>query len=76
MMKRTWQLLCCMLLAIMPGLAFAEGAGGSYQGIASMYYFFIGVILAFGVYDIFGKKIMMYAVPVIAIGLYLLLPEA
>ena len=75
MMKRAWQILSVICLALVPALAFAEGAGGGYRGIASMYYFFIGVILVFGVYDVFGKKVSLYAAPVIAIGIYFLLPE-
>jgi len=63
-------------LAGVPAVALAEGAGGSYKGIASIYFTFITVILIYGVYDVFGKKAMYIAAPVIAIGMYLLLPKA
>jgi hypothetical protein len=36
--------------------AFANEPGGGYEGITAMYYSFIGVILAYGAYDIFFKK--------------------
>ena len=36
--------------------AFASEPSASYEGISAMYYFFIAVILAYGVYDIFFKK--------------------
>ena len=36
--------------------AFANEPGGGYEGITAMYYSFIAVILAYGVYDIFFKK--------------------
>lgn len=36
--------------------AFANEPGGGYEGISAMYYGVIGVILAYGVYDIFFKK--------------------
>ncbi len=36
--------------------AFANEPGGGYEGITTLYYSFIGIILAYGVYDIFFKK--------------------
>ena len=36
--------------------AFANAPGGGYEGITAMYYITIGVVLAYGVYDIFFKK--------------------
>ncbi len=36
--------------------AFANEPGGGYEGVTTLYYSFIGVILAYGVYDIFFKK--------------------
>jgi len=62
------------LTTFCPTLAWAEGAGGTYRGIGSIYYTIIGAILIYGVYDTFGKKVMYVAAPLIAIGLYLLLP--
>ncbi len=62
-------------LAGMPTLALAEGAGGSYKGIAQIYFTFITVILMYGVYDVFGKKAMYVAAPLIVVGMYMLLPK-
>jgi hypothetical protein len=64
-----------MMLAGMPTLALAEGAGGSYKGIAQIYFTFITVILMYGVYDVFGKKAMYVAAPLIVVGMYMLLPK-
>ena len=75
MFKRIYLLVVSVLVWALPQLAWAEGAGGSYRGIASMYYGLITVVLIFGVYDIFGKKIMYYAAPVIAITMYFLIPD-
>lgn len=61
--------------ALYPTLAWAEEAGGSYRGIGSIYFTFMGVILIYGVYDTFGKTATYILGPVIAIGLYLMLPE-
>lgn len=44
------------LLVFVANPAFANEPGGGYEGITSMYYGMIGVILAYGVYDIFFKK--------------------
>jgi uncharacterized membrane protein YhaH (DUF805 family) len=62
------------LTTFWPTLALAEGAGGTYRGIGSIYYTIIGAILIYGVNDAFGKKAMNVAAPIIVIGLYLLLP--
>lgn len=62
------------LTTFWPTLALAEGAGGTYRGIGSIYYTIIGAILIYGVNDAFGKKAMYVAAPIIVIGLYLLLP--
>jgi hypothetical protein len=62
------------LMTFWPTLALAEQAGGTYRGIGSIYYTIIGAVLIYGVYDAFGKKAMYVAGPIIAIGLYLLLP--
>lgn len=66
--------MLAVLVWLLPAFALAEGAGGSYRGIASMYYFLIAVVLIFGVYDVFGKKTAMYAAPVILVGSYFMLP--
>ena len=36
--------------------AFANTPGGGYEGITGLYYSIIGIILAYGCYDIFFKK--------------------
>lgn len=54
-MRRITSFLSAFLvLAANP--AFANEPGGGYEGITAMYYGMIGVILAYGVYDIFFKK--------------------
>jgi len=57
-----------------PTLAFAEGAGGSYRGIASMYYTLIWVILSYGLYDTFGKTALYIGAPILAVATYIVLP--
>jgi hypothetical protein len=71
------KLVLSFLIALavwLPTLAFAEGAGGTYRGIAQIYYTLIWVILCYGLYDVFGKKAMYVGGPILAIGIYLLLP--
>ena len=74
-MKRLLGVLSGLALAGTPTLALAEGAGGGYRGIASIYFTFITVILIYGVYDALGKKAMYVAAPIIVVGMYLLLPK-
>lgn len=74
-MRRWLSALSGLALTLTPAMALAEGAGGSYRGIASIYYTFITAVLVYGVYDVFGKKVMYAAVPVIVIGMYFLLPK-
>jgi len=57
-----------------PAVAFAEGAGGGYRGIASMYYTLIWVVLCYGVYDTFGKTALYIGAPILAIATYFMLP--
>lgn len=76
MLSRVWLLLGGFVVWAMPQLSWAEGAGGSYKGIATMYYSLIAVVLIYGVNDVFGRKVMYFAAPVIAVGMYFLLPEA
>ncbi|MFM8551281.1 MAG: hypothetical protein ACKOCD_03070 [Nitrospiraceae bacterium] len=75
-MTRLLPWLSGIALVATPTLALAEGAGGSYKGIAQIYFTFITVILRYGVYDVFGKKAMYVMTPIIMIGMYLLLPKA
>lgn len=53
-MSRTFAMLTSFVLAASPALA--NEPHGGYEGITAMYYGLIGVILAYGVYDIFFKK--------------------
>lgn len=57
-----------------PASAFAEGAGGSYRGIASIYYTLMWAILCYGLYDTFGKTAFYVGAPILAVGIYMLLP--
>jgi hypothetical protein len=57
-----------------PTLAFAEGAGGTYRGIASLYYTFIWAILSYGLYDTFGKTALYIGAPILAVVTYIVLP--
>lgn len=75
-MRRLMGWLFGISLAGVPAMALAEGAGGSYKGIAQIYFTFITVILIYGVYDVFGKKAMYIAAPLIVIGMYMMLPKA
>ncbi|HLZ35979.1 MAG TPA: hypothetical protein VKP13_18400 [Nitrospira sp.] len=57
-----------------PSFAFAEGAGGTYRGIASLYYTLMWGILVYGLYDTFGKTAVYVGAPILAVGIYLMLP--
>jgi hypothetical protein len=59
-----------------PTFAFAEGAGGGYRGIGSMYYTLMWVVLCYGLYDTFGKTAMYVGAPILAVTFYFLLPPA
>jgi hypothetical protein len=73
-MRRLFAMWVGLATVLLPALSFAEGAGGTYRGIGQMYYTFIWIVLTYGVYDTFGKKAMYVAAPIMAVGLYLLLP--
>lgn len=45
-----------LVLALSSTPVLANAPGGGYEGITAMYYSFIGLVLAYGVYDIFFKK--------------------
>lgn len=75
-MRRLLSTLVGSSMALVPSLALAEGAGGSYRGIAQIYYTLITVILIYGVHDTFGKQATYIVGPLIVIGMYLLLPNA
>lgn len=73
-MRRSVSSLLAWLAASLPTFALAEGAGGSYRGIGSMYYTLIWVVLCYGLYDTFGKTAMLIGAPILAVAAYLLLP--
>ena len=75
MLNRIYLFIVGLVSWALPQVAWAEGAGGSYKGIASMYYALIAVVLIYGVYDVFGKKVMYFAGPVIAVTIYFLVPD-
>ncbi len=56
--SRTGLLTGTLLVQALPALANAPEGGGppDYSGITALYYFLIGVVLVYGVYDTFFKK--------------------
>jgi hypothetical protein len=76
-MRRVLATLTGVVLAAAPGLVWAEGTGGSYRGIAQIYYAFISFVLIYGVHDVFrNKKVTLAAAIVIPVVLYgFLLPK-
>ena len=65
------------LVTSWPALAIAEeAASGSYRGIGTIYYTFIWVVLCYGLYDAFGKKVMYIGAPILAVAAYFALPHA
>ncbi len=74
MIKRVFLLFSGLVLGLMPQLALATDVGGGYEGIAAMYFTFIGVILIYGVHDIFGKTVGRISIIPIAGALYYMLP--
>lgn len=75
-MKRLLSTLYGLILMAVPSLALASEVGGGYEGIASMYYSLIAIILIYGVYDTFGKKAMYIATPIIVGVAYFLVQGA
>jgi hypothetical protein len=74
-MKVLFHLLIVLLLS-WPDWALAEEAPhAGYRGIASIYYTLIWGILAYGLWDAFGKKAFYVGGPVIAVIIYFLLPS-
>ncbi len=74
MIQRMFLLFSGLVLGLMPQLALANEPGGGYEGIASIYFTFIGLILIYGVHDIFGKTVGRISIIPIAGILYYLLP--
>ena len=73
-MKRLAGLSAGLILGS-PTLALAAEHSAGYRGIGTLYFFFMGAILIYGVYDSFGKKAMYVLAPFIVVGLYLMLPD-
>jgi hypothetical protein len=76
-MMRLVGIVTGLALAFAPALAWAEGAGGSYKGIAQIYYTFISVVLIYGVHDVFhNKKATIAAVIIVPVVMFgVLLPK-
>ena len=69
--------LVLILLFSAPALVWAEDAPhGGYRGAATLYYTLIWGILAYGLWDAFGKTALYVGAPVMAIVIYFLLPSA
>jgi hypothetical protein len=75
-MRRLVLRVFAAMVAWMPTLALAEGAGGGYRGIGMMYYTLMWVVLSYGLYDTFGKTAMYIGAPILAVAAYLLLPPS
>lgn len=75
-MKRLMAALAGFLSASVPTWALATEPSSGYQGIASMYYTLIAIVLIYGVYDTFGKKAMYIGAPIIVILAYILVQQA
>jgi len=58
LLSRTGLLMGTLLVQALPALANVPEGGGApdYSGITALYYFLIGVVLVYGVYDTFFKK--------------------
>ncbi|HEU4683546.1 MAG TPA: hypothetical protein VFS39_03485 [Nitrospira sp.] len=72
-------LVLLVTLAVwLPALAFAEGGevGGTYRGIAGVYYALIWIVLSYGLYDSFGRKALYVGAPILALVFYFILPSA
>ena len=66
-----------LMIACAPAMAWAEGAGGGYRGIAQIYYTFITAVLIYGVHDTFHNRNITIAGAVVIIGVMfgVLLPK-
>jgi hypothetical protein len=73
-MKALSYLIIALLLS-WPDFVWAEEAHeAGYRGIATLYYTLIWGILAYGLWDAFGRKAFYVGAPVMAIIIYFLLP--
>ena len=76
-MRRLIGTVMGLMLAFAPALAWAEGAGGSYKGIAQIYFTFITAVLIYGVHDTFHNRNVTIVGAVVIIGVMfgVLLPK-
>ena len=76
-MRRFMGSITGLALAFAPAIAWAEGAGGGYRGIAQIYYTFITAVLIYGVHDTFHNKnvTLAGAVVIIVVMFGVLLPK-
>lgn len=76
-MRRFMGSITGLALAFGPAIAWAEGAGGGYRGIAQIYYTFITAVLIYGVHDTFHNKnvTLAGAVVIIVVMFGFLLPK-
>ncbi|OGW67862.1 MAG: hypothetical protein A3H49_03925 [Nitrospirae bacterium RIFCSPLOWO2_02_FULL_62_14] len=76
-MRRYVGVLAGLAWVLAPALAWAEGAGGGYRGIAQIYYTFITAVLIYGVHDTFHSKNVTIAgaVVIIVVMFGFLLPK-
>ena len=76
-MRRFMGSITGLALALSPAIAWAEGAGGGYRGIAQIYYTFITAVLIYGVHDTFHNKnvTLAGAVVIIVVMFGVLLPK-
>lgn len=76
-MRQALILVWIGLAAWWPALVLAEEAviGGSYRGIAALYFTVIWAVLCYGVYDVFGKKAFYIGAPILGLLIYLILPS-
>ncbi len=76
-MRRYIGALTGLAVILVPAVAWAEGAGGGYRGIAQIYFSFITAVLIYGVHDTFHNRNVTIAGAVIIIGVMfgVLLPK-
>jgi hypothetical protein len=76
-MRRFLGTLTGLTLACAPAIAWAEGAGGGYKGIAQIYFTFITAVLIYGVHDTFHNRNITIAgaVVIIIVMFGVLLPK-
>ena len=76
-MRRFVGTVAGLMISFAPAMAWAEGAGGGYRGIAQIYYTIITAVLIYGVHDTFHNKniTLAGAVVIIVVMFGVLLPK-